>query len=123
MVTLDIANSRMKDFFDVFTLSQTFEFDGPRFAEAIRATFDRRETGVPQTPPLAMTKEFAHDPVKASQWEAFLRKHGLDSRLYELELVITQIRVFIMPVFDAINHGARFQYHWKSDQNWQSIGQ
>lgn len=42
MVTLGIANSRMKDFFDVFTLSHLFEFEGLRLVEAIRATFERR---------------------------------------------------------------------------------
>jgi nucleotidyltransferase AbiEii toxin of type IV toxin-antitoxin system len=39
MVKVGIANSRMKDFHDLHSLSTTFEFDGKALAEAIRATF------------------------------------------------------------------------------------
>jgi hypothetical protein len=52
MVMLGIANSRMKDFFDLCVLARSFGFDGPILADAIRATFARRKTAVPAVPPL-----------------------------------------------------------------------
>src|SRR5713226_1204623 len=55
MVDLGMANSRMKDFFDLWILASVFEFDGSRLVEAIAATFERRRTPLPATPPLALT--------------------------------------------------------------------
>jgi hypothetical protein len=51
MVAMGIANSRMKDFYDVWTLAQQFEFDGTLLSSAIRATFERRQTPIPNSPP------------------------------------------------------------------------
>ncbi|HEY5704870.1 MAG TPA: nucleotidyl transferase AbiEii/AbiGii toxin family protein [Terrimicrobiaceae bacterium] len=48
MVLLGEANSRMKDFYDLWFLSRTFEFDGPTLVGAIRATFNRRKTPLPR---------------------------------------------------------------------------
>lgn len=42
MVKLGKLNSRMKDFFDIWLLAGSFEFDGQTQAEAIRRTFERR---------------------------------------------------------------------------------
>jgi hypothetical protein len=50
MVKLDILNSRMKDFFDVWLLSRQFEFDGAELAQAIAETFANRGTEVPTVP-------------------------------------------------------------------------
>lgn len=61
MVSLGIANSRMKDFYDVWVLARDFEFDGATLARAISATFGRRKTQVPAVPPLALTSEFGRD--------------------------------------------------------------
>jgi len=41
MVQLGIANTRMKDFFDLDFLGRSFEFDGPVLTHAIRETFKR----------------------------------------------------------------------------------
>jgi Nucleotidyl transferase AbiEii toxin, Type IV TA system len=74
MVMLGIANSRMKDFFDLWVLARSFAFAGPTLADAIRATFVRRKTPVPAAPPLALTAEFGTDRGKVTQWAAFLKK-------------------------------------------------
>ena len=47
MVVLGIANSRMKDFYDLWILARQFEFQGPMLCSAIRATFERRRTAIP----------------------------------------------------------------------------
>ncbi len=61
MVALGIANSRMKDFFDLWILARDFAFDGPRICRAIHATFRRRKTDLPSAPPIALTSEFGTD--------------------------------------------------------------
>jgi len=72
MVALGRANSRMKDFYDVWLLSQSIPFDDDRLARAIAATFERRETEVPVGRPNALTPAFAEDEQKQHQWNAFL---------------------------------------------------
>jgi hypothetical protein len=71
MVMLGIANTRMKDFFDVWTLAGSFNFDGRVLCQAMKMTFERRETEIPSTAPLALTPEFYEDRTKQSQWEHF----------------------------------------------------
>lgn len=74
MVDHGMANSRMKDFFDIWVLASRFDCDGPRLTQAIEATFERRLTPLPVSPPLALTEEFYSDAGKKVQWSAFLRK-------------------------------------------------
>jgi hypothetical protein len=76
MVPLGRANSRMKDFYDVWTLSKTYQFAEERLARAIAATFARRQTAIPTEPPDALTSAFADDPQKRQQWAAFVAPYG-----------------------------------------------
>lgn len=92
-----MANSRMKDFYDVWTLARQFEFDGTVLCEAIRATFQRRQTALPETTPLALTPEFSGDRNKATQWDAFLRKGRLIDSPPPLEEVVALLASLLMP--------------------------
>src|SRR5271168_4386322 len=76
MVHLDMQNSRMKDFCDIWILSRTLAFSGPALRQAIRSTFDRRRTRVPLVPPTALTEKFYSEPVHLRQWAAFVRRIG-----------------------------------------------
>lgn len=95
MVTLGRANSRMKDFYDVWMLSKTHDFDRERLAQAIVATFRRRGTKVPQTIPDAFTPEFFLDPSKIQQWTAFVR--DLTATPPSFEIVVSELAAFIDP--------------------------
>ena len=63
MVHLDLQNSRMKDFYDIWILSRTLTFSGPALSQAIRSTFDRRQTSVPVIPPAGLTAKFHSEPL------------------------------------------------------------
>ena len=63
MVKLGIANTRMKDFHDIWFVARRFEFDGPTLRRAIDGTFARRQTNLPPLPE-ALTAAFADDPSK-----------------------------------------------------------
>lgn len=76
MVQLGMANSRMKDFYDLLVLSEEFAFEGEVLARAIRATFQRRGTALPTGLPIALTPAFTNDAAKVAQWTAFERKVG-----------------------------------------------
>lgn len=101
MVALDMTNTRMKDFYDIWLLSRNLKFDDKILAEAIKTTFERRNTPLPNAAPTAFTSEFSQDETKQRQWKAFLRKNRLDTEI-DLEAVLKEIEDFLMPVVSAI---------------------
>jgi hypothetical protein len=97
MVKLGGANTRMKDFHDVWFLAARFDFDASTLREALEATFACRKTILP-SPPEPFTVEFANDPTKQAQWSAFLRRNGLAGIPPQFSDVVTVLRRFIEPV-------------------------
>jgi len=95
MVALGRANSRMKDFYDIWILSKSFDFDGDRLARAIAATFARRGTEIPVDLPDALTSAFAKDEQKQRQWNAFVKDVSVSPR--SLEDVVGNLAEFLMP--------------------------
>jgi hypothetical protein len=77
MVMLGMANSRMKDFYDLAVIARRTELDGATLAGAIAATFARRSTALPTVRPVALTSQFSEDETKRRQWQAFLNKNRL----------------------------------------------
>jgi hypothetical protein len=118
MVMLGIANSRMKDFFDLFTLCTQFEFDGELVCRAIRATFERRKTIIPTTRPLALTTEFSEDKQKSVQWNAFLRKSNLNGNNLALSEIAARLAEFLMPPAAAASQGRPFDNYWRPSEGW-----
>ena len=99
IVKLGMANSRMKDFFDLWYLSRTMTFDQTVLREAIVNTFARRATPLPSAAPLALTDEFSLDVVKIKLWAAFLSKSRLTKDAPEqLSEVVNDIQQFVMPL-------------------------
>jgi predicted nucleotidyltransferase component of viral defense system len=121
MVVLGIANSRMKDFCDLWILARQFEFQGPVLCEAIRATFERRRTAIPNAPPLALSPEFSQDPRKLAQWRAFLVKGRLDTGAAGLRDVVSSLRDFLMPVVSAIAARRSLPMAWMAGGPWREI--
>jgi len=107
MVKLGLDNSRMKDFYDLWLLARDYKFDGDVLAHAIKATFARRKTRLPETTPVALTEEFYNAAIKRQQWKAFLNKGQFTEREEEFGAVCHRIRMFIMPVVESImaEHG------------------
>jgi predicted nucleotidyltransferase component of viral defense system len=116
MVKLGIANSRLKDFWDLRLLVNRFEFDGTLLQQAITATFARRSTELPKTIPTALTDDFANDTTKQTQWKAFLKKNKLEATMDFVE-VVTLLRLFLMPIIE--NQGRIFKASWSPADGWQ----
>jgi predicted nucleotidyltransferase component of viral defense system len=98
MVTLGLGNSRMKDFFDIWYLARTFEFDEATFGAAIRTTFARRQTPLPYETPVALTATFANDPAKAAQWRAFIGRSRAVGTAPGLSEVVEVLVALLMPI-------------------------
>ena len=117
MVVLGIANSRMKDFFDVWTLAQTHGFDFELLAGSVRGTFERRRTPLPEGVPMALTGEFLEDQSKKTQWSAFGRRLGLRD-LPALSLVGDEIAAFLIPVLVAARTTNSAPQTWAPGGPW-----
>ncbi len=119
MVTLDLQNSRMKDFFDLLRLAQTCRFSGDLLVSAVNSTFVHRRTDIPAEPPLAFTAEFATHPSKVLQWNAFCNKSGLHPIEREFQAVTSMIAQFLGPVLEAAREQTAFTMIWPAGGPWQ----
>ena len=120
MVALDLANSRMKDFYDLLAMSRLFTFRGAVLAAAIRATFEMRKTPIPLEPPPSLTRAFWDDPQKAIQWRSFLAREPLLIDDPHLPTAIREIGKFIMPATYGVTDGGQVPGHWSPGSGWRS---
>lgn len=93
IVRFGMANTRLKDYFDLYSLAREDILDPGEVASAIVATFRRRGTGLPRELPLGLSQEFSADPERSAQWTAFLNKNRLRSP--SLIEVVTAINAFL----------------------------
>ena len=119
LILLGEANSRMKDFYDLWFLSRNFEFDGATLVSAIRATFERRKTPLPDEVPTGLRDEFS--AIKTVQWNAFQRKSRLEKN--DMGKVIRAIREFACNPLKAARQGERFTGIWKPTSGWLTASQ
>lgn len=121
MVYLGEINSRMKDFHDIWLLATEFSFDGLLLAQAIRETFDWRQTML-STDPVAFTDAFAQSPGKEVQWRAFVDRHRLHRAPDTLHEAVQVLAAFLLPIVRALSDGEPFDRHWSPGGLWtQSI--
>jgi hypothetical protein len=118
MVKLGILNSRMKDYFDLWILARHSDLDGAVLAQAIRATFERRGTGIPSGLSLGLADEFAMHKQKHLQWSGFQRKNALEPMT--LAAVIEALREFLLPVLTALAVGDGFNRQWRAGVGWNA---
>lgn len=93
MASLGIANSRMKDYFDLLALVREGAMDRTSLVAAVRATFARRGTQLTDGVPFGLSEEFAADTGKQAQWRAFLGRNRLAAP--GLDAAIGEIRAYL----------------------------
>jgi hypothetical protein len=118
MIALSEANSRMKDFYDVFMLSRLFDFEGPVLCEAVRQTLKRR--GTPLAPaPAVFSEGFLSSKIKQAQWQAFQRRIMIADDV-SLSRVLERIQAFMQPVYLAILSKNEWRKHWNcANSKWE----
>ena len=119
MVSRGILNSRMKDFYDLWTLANDFSFDGYSLSKAIEGTFHRRGTPIPENKPVAFSKDFYNNQDKQIQWKAFLRTSRLEDTDLELSQVTGYIYEFLSPPIASILDKAEFEKTWPTGGPWK----
>ena len=120
MVALGLQNSRLKDFYDLWVLARTFEFEGAALSAAIGATFRRRRTPLPLGPPKALTVEFHDDADKRTQWRAFLGRIRTEAAPPGLDEVVATLHTFLLPPVAALIAETRFDRQWPAGGPWST---
>jgi hypothetical protein len=119
IVQLGLANTRMKDFYDLLVIARTFPFDGEILREAIAQTFRRRGTGLPSVTPIGLSETFAKDAGKQTQWRAFLNRSGL-SDAGSLEEVVAELATFLAAPLGCAARGEQLAATWEAGKGWGS---
>lgn len=91
IVRLGMANSRMKNYYDLLVLFRMRTPDQRLLTEAIAATFRRREMPIPEHAPTGLSAEFAQDRTAQRLWREFLTRLRIDDAPQTLGEVIAQI--------------------------------
>jgi predicted nucleotidyltransferase component of viral defense system len=121
MVVLDIRNSRMKDFYDIWFMANTWSFDMVRLRAAILASFERRGVAIPQDVPFALTEEFLGDVQKKQQWSAFVNRLYPGSNATSLEEVGALLRAFLLPCIHPALALELTTRRWTPGLRWDEV--
>src|SRR5439155_4853375 len=119
MVVLGERNSRIKDFFDLKFLATHFEFDRQTLARAVRQTFERRNTPVPDDTPVAMTDEYWTNGGRAAQLRAFARRAGLAVGAKPGYEIVRVLHSLLSPILDDVRRGEPVEGTWPAGGPWR----
>ena len=117
MIYLGTINSRMKDFYDLWILANRFGFEGDLLQEAVRRTFEHRNTDIPTDEPAAFSAQFARE--KQGQWNAFIRTSDIPDAPGQLIIILAYLQEFILPIFQELCAGRIFGKKWNAGGTWR----
>ena len=106
---------RMKDFYDIYYLSRTFDFDGAKLQAAIYETLQRRGTPYEKNS-FKRVIALAEDEDIQKRWQFFLK--NIKDNTLEFSDVITAIQTFLEPVFDAMVNEKEWNRLWTYSGGW-----
>ena len=119
IIVLGLRNSRMKDYYDLWTLACNFEFSSRTLTESIRATLDRRGRKLPQSLPAGLGEEFAADSAKRTQWRAFIERAVPGQPNLELAAVLAKLRDFFETPLGALTGDSLPDLYWSPAGPWK----
>lgn len=119
MIFLAEFNSRMKDFYDICSLANLYDFEGAMLQSAITSTFMQRKTKV-LVEPAIFTEEYKVSEEKNRQWDAFKRRIASTNE-WSFEDVIGILVTFLQPIYDAVVQKQTFEKSWDAgSRQWIS---
>ena len=114
IVMLGIANSRLKDFYDLWLISRTFELEGVALSAAVQRTFERRQTLIPTDVPTGLTRLYAEE--WDTRWKASLKREHMSAAPDDLGQVLDHLRRFLVPLMTPTDTTA----YWPSGGPWSN---
>lgn len=103
---------RMKDFYDIYYLSRTFDFDGLKLQTAIQETLQNRGTAY-EKDSFDRILALAEDENMQIKWRYFLKTLG--NPTMEFRKVIAGLAAFLSPVWEAVLQETEFLLYWSSN--------
>ena len=100
---------RMKDFYDIYYLSRTFDFEGAKLQSAIFETLQHRGTPYDRDS-FKRIVSLSEDTDMQKRWKFFLKT--IKDNSLEFPFVIAEIQTLLEPVFDAIVNEEEWQNRW-----------
>lgn len=120
VVLLGMANSRMKDYFDLWMLSRTFSFERGVLQEAVESTFHRRQTPLPEGNPIGLSEEFASNESKRLQWAGFVKRQRSTIEPPDLPSVVEALHRFLLPVIASDSKATHARENWDPRDGWRT---
>jgi len=117
MIYLGRLNSRMKDFYDIWWMTQQLDFDGATLGEAIRRTLEARGTEVIRFDELRA--EILENQSLEKQWGAFVRKSRIEARGSFAEIMLP-IEAFLAPLLSALKDEETMVARWGAPGPWNT---
>jgi hypothetical protein len=117
IVSRGLANSRLRDYYDLWLLPTLRAFEGPEITAAIEATFRHRGTTLPMEVPPGLSGAFFDAPETRAGWRSFLANRRVEAPS-DLSDVCEAITAFIMPPAAAAAEGLSFSTTWDSSSGW-----
>lgn len=112
-VSLGLANSRYKDFYDIYVLSDRYNFDGKELTNAIKETFNHRGTSFDDI--VAFEDGFADDETRLMRWNSFVKKKKVLIKL-DFEETVQLLKILLFPIVDAIKKNELFERTWSHEK-------
>ena len=117
IVSLGDANSRYKDFYDIYFLADSYNLDGTELKEAIKATFEHRKTSFSDI--FAFTDDFITSEIHQRRWHTFTKKKKTLLNVELLE-VIDVIKAVLLPIVESIRDNKEYSLKWNHQiRAWQ----
>jgi hypothetical protein len=101
IITLGMANTRMKDYFDLWVILRDTPLDQKILSQAVVATLTNRGTKMPNGLPVGLSEQFWADDQKIIQWNAFVNRNNL--RAESLGNTVRYLRDTLAFIFQGIN--------------------
>lgn len=120
MVSRGLANSRLRDYHDLWLLPTLRDYRGSELSAALGATFSHRGTVLPTDTPPGLTSAYYGDPANQAAWQSFLSNRNVDAPS-DLEDVCEEIIAFIMPPVAALAAGSPFSSTWSPESGWSRM--
>lgn len=109
IVSLGLANSRYKDFYDIYELVKNFDLSGKDLKNAIKETFTHRQTSFEDI--AAFDENFTHDILRQNRWNAFINKKKAIEKV-SFEDAVNLIKCVLMPITTALLNNSEYNRTW-----------
>ena len=106
VVALGVVNSRMKDFYDLWSVPRAVEIDPSELTQTLISTFSHRNTPIPSECPSGLTEVYSQDPLKIAQWSAYMEANNFQG--ITLREITQEIWSWLKPICQSaleVNNG------------------